>query len=326
MAFILNTRLLGVKTEATPYTGETLASADYNVRFYDVEFNTDVSNHKVKALLGNMMTIVDVKGRRMGTATFSFDLVPHADADTAPNYAKILTACGMIQTIHTGTGISWSQGVSNLCKPVTIEHRLLTCDNGTQKVQKITGATGTAVFSLDENSGRLKVNCTFMGALEDETDTATIISGLTGLNTEEPRSFAQYTATFGGDARTIDGFEFDIGNTNNMITDNAKASGYRGSFIGDQEPKVTFSPLMQTNSEEATLKIFASYITGTEGILEIAKAPATGYVGQKFTFNKAQVETAPNGERENLVTREVSFGVFHNPSGVAWEYVQGAKA
>ena len=72
----MNTRLLGIKTESTPYTGETLSASDYNIRFYDVEFNTDVSNHAVKTLLGNMMTIQDVKGRRMGTVTFSFDVVP----------------------------------------------------------------------------------------------------------------------------------------------------------------------------------------------------------------------------------------------------------
>ena len=325
MSFILNTRLLGINTESTPYTGETLTASDYNLRTYDVEFNTDISNHRVKALLGNMMTIQDVKGRRMGTVTFSFDVTPKATADTVPNYGKVFTACGMEETVYAGTGVGYSQGIENLCKPVTIEHRILTCDTNTQKVQRIVGATGTIVFTLDENAGRLKGVCTFMGALEDESDDLTPITGLTGLDDEAPNAFIQYSATFGNDTRTIDGFEFNLGNSNNMITDNQSADGYKGSFIGDQDPTVTMSPLMQTNSEEPNQRIFDSYINGTTGVLEISKSASGSYVGQTFTFNKAQVETQNNGERENLVTREVQFALFDAGSDVAWEYVQGAK-
>lgn len=329
MPFVINTHLLGIKKETTPYTKESLVASDFNIRFYDVEFNTDVSNHAVKALLGNMMTIPDVKGKASGTCTFSFDLTPKAIGSeaTPPAWSKILTSCGANETIYAGVGVGYTQGINSLCSPVTIEYRDLTCDNNTQKIQSISGATGNIVITLDENNGRLKGVCTFVGALEDESEATgvSIITGITTTDTEAPESFSAYSMTFGGDSRVVDGFEFDFGNTNNLIADNENASGHRGSFIGDQEPKVTTAPLMQTNSEEANLKIFESYKKGLTGALSIAHTSSTTLSPVTFTFPVAQVETANNGDRENLRTREVVFKVLDADTLDAWEILQGAK-
>ena len=98
--FVNNRRTLIGKKEAVPYTAETLADADFNVRIRDITYSKEIVEYQRKLALGHLDASESIMGKRTGSVSFVVELAVGDDAGTAPNWGKFLEGCGFKETVY----------------------------------------------------------------------------------------------------------------------------------------------------------------------------------------------------------------------------------
>lgn len=92
-----------VGTEGS-FTSGNVAIADATVPVYDLTIATTVAQFARTPARGSILGhSSSIPGARFATVTFSVDLKGSGAAGTAPKIGKLLRACGMSQTLNTGT-------------------------------------------------------------------------------------------------------------------------------------------------------------------------------------------------------------------------------
>ena len=148
-------RLLLAKTESTYGTSAAPAGTDAllvsNLEVSPLEVEL-LDRELIQPYLGNSEKVV---GQRMAQVNFDVELAGSGTAGTAPQYGRLLKACGMAETVVAATSVTYSP-VSASFSSVTLDFNA----DGTKHL--VTGARGT--FTINLNTGEIpKISFEMMG-------------------------------------------------------------------------------------------------------------------------------------------------------------------
>jgi hypothetical protein len=320
MGFLLTRRTLGCKIESTPYTAETLTSADYDVSAYAINYDPDIQSYARKLSRGDFSRDTSIAGTRSIKITFSVDVAWSGTAATAPKYWKCLRGCGLKQTTHGATGVSLVTDAGYTNVPLTIE--IVERDEGaspSQLVLKARGCMGNAKITAQGVGQPVKIDFEFTGVLVSIADRAyASIINPTGFDSTLPDAILAATTSLFSEAQAFNTITIDLGNKVEMWTDPSKPEGFEGAHIVDRNPVMDIDPamtLIATNSNYNRL-------TGnTLGAMSMS-------IGNYITISapKAQIIQAYKpGEREGRVVSQVKCELKRNLGNDELKILQGAE-
>lgn len=315
--FITTLAVLGSKAEAVAGTEETLADTDFNVRVYNVEMSWEVENKQRKLAAGFFNNFKGTQGRRSGTVSFSVDLARSDTLSAAPNFGKLLIACGYEEFL-AGAGndpaapddsIVYKPQTASNCQTMTLEFRDLNCTGSVQKAYKMKGAFGN-VSIVNETVGEpVTLQFEFTGVLSDpfESEETTII-GLTGASTSVPPVTLGAPATWDTYQLDYSTFTYDLGNTITLISSPADTGGYINALKTDQESSLSMTAYVRTTAEGDT--IVNDWLNEVEKEITINIGTIAGSPGE-FEFilltPRGQIMELGRTDIEGIVGREIGF-------------------
>lgn len=331
--FLTQKAFMVAKLEATPYTPETLADADYDIEVENLSWSENIVEFQRKVADGTLDSYNSVMGKQDGTVTFTVPINPGAAVATEPTWSKFLQACGYKATgwdagaeVAVGSaveGISWYLHSDYTHIPITIECAEL--NSGSSPGQLITllaGCMGNVEFMIGDTGEPIQMNFEFKGSLESITD-RTFANKLdpTAVPTVQPPAVLGATVTVGGVTQCIAKFSINTGNSVNLWTCATEATGIRGAYIGSRETILTLDPIAELL---ATDPVYTQWLAGTTGavVISLASTPALA-----FSAPVAQYSAKARGERDEGVTAEKTFRLHKSGAGNnVLELLQGAKS
>ena len=205
MTLLTRKRLILAKAETTYGTDSSPVGADAilvrNLDITPIEADV-VSRDLVRPYLGNYEQLLS---QTRVSITFQVELAGSGTAGTAPRYGAILQACGMSQTVVTGTSVTYSPVSANFSS-ATIYF------NNDGVLHKATGCRGT--FTLNGEVGQIPtIDFTMTGIYNAPTDTNA--PTVTYTNQATPLIFkAGNTSSFSilGHSACLQMVSFDIAN------------------------------------------------------------------------------------------------------------------
>ena len=290
-------RVLGVKTEATEGTAETLAAADCTINAYNVVVQPDLPVDQREGQ-GGFGRLASITGARKGKATFSVDWA--YDGSAVPTWASTLfPACGVILASTTFSPKTEVPKSGSSVKTLTIG-----CFGDGMRKQ-ICGAVGNAKFNL--NVGKMiTVDFEFEGVYSDESDTA-IPSSINYVNTL-PLRFAGGATTWDGVSLFLQSATFDFRNVITAREQSTTVAGLHSFVITDRNPMVKANPESKLVATQAR---YTQLTAHTEGVLSFTIAgPSTSTV--VISAPKAQIVAKPEGDRGGIVTDEIEWQLNKN--------------
>lgn len=314
-------RTLGFKIETTAYSGEDLATADYDVPAYNISYSPEIAMYARKLARGDYSRDTSIAGKRTITISFSVDLAYSGTAATAPTYFKCLRACGMKQTTHGATGVSLVPHAEYSNVPATIE--VVEKDDGTspsQVVVKATGCMGNARFVLDDVGTPIRIEFEFKGVLDSITDRAYAdIIAPTGFDSQLPDAVLGATITLFSEVQQLNTVTIDLGNVTEIYTDPSRTQGVEGARIVDRNPFAEIDPDLDLIASRGN---YARHTGNTEGQFYME-------VGSNITITapKSQiVQSYSPGDREGHVTNQMRVELKRDTNGNdELEILQGSK-
>jgi len=298
-AIIKENSQIAVKDEATQGTKETLAGADF-LQAFGFGFTPEIENHAREVMSGNLSNFQSIKGRRLGKCNFSVRLKGSGTAGTAPNWGKVLKACGFSETIVGGTSVTYlpaslTANISSVTIGIWIDGVLFQmwgC-RGNAKIKMVAGQAGQIDFE-------------FQGANWSFTD-ASLLASLTPMTTKsQPFLSASYTyQTF---AECIENLDIDMGNVLQPDSDINTASGYKLIEITKRRPIGSTDPRMEL---VATNDNVGKFSANTAGVLTYA---LTGSAGNIITVNIPQATPASlsQSDRNGIMSWGQDFELDRN--------------
>lgn len=301
MPFITRLRTLGGKIEGTPYTAETLAGADYDARLYNIKCSPDIEEIIRSYATGDYARFVSVMGKRSGSISFSFDLAWSGTNATAPEYGKYLKGCGMAETVHGSTGVSYKPSATKNAVPLTLE--MVEYDEGSSPVQVVTklgGCMGNAKIIMDSVGKPIRVDCEFKGALISITDRA-YASRITpsGFDQTNPDAVLSSTLTLFGEVQDCDKITIDLGNQVELAVDPADASGFDGARIVDRNTSMVIDPYLDTIAGRGN---YARWTGSTTGAFSMTVGSHLTMSAPSVQITKGYTNDERNGYNVNTLT------------------------
>ena len=318
--FNLNKAVLGSKIESIAGTAETLANTDFDVRIFDVEISTEVEMHNRKYARGHHGMDAALVGSQSGTVNFSFHLADSGAVATAPNFNKFLKSAGMAETAYTTTGLSWTRGADSDCTTLTLEVRDLDCSGSAQKIYKFSGAMANMKMAYGSSGEPIVVTMEYTGIFGGEAEEASTPLLGTGFDTTIPPNMMGIDITWGANSLRTTTFEFDMGNTVEILRSQGTSTGFLHSMIASSEPSLSMNPKLDL---VATDTLRADQLAGTARAISIPVKATTPEI--TLTVTAGQVISIGRGDAEGSVTREVAFGIVDTDGTSSLEILQGSK-
>ena len=247
MAFIKDKRTMGVKIESTPYTEETLASTDYNIRWVDnsIEYDPEIAMYARKIARGHMSWDPSIAGQRELKASGKFELYAVAgDLDRPPAYGKLLRISGCQQTIYAGTGVGYVLHGDYTRVPASIE--IQERDEGGSPsclVVNGRGAMGNVKLTLDSVGQPMYGTIDIRSVLTNISDRAygSIITPSI-VDTDLPDAVLSATISMFSETQKISKTTIDFANDVQLFSDPAKPEGWEGAHIVGRNPTFELDP------------------------------------------------------------------------------------
>lgn len=294
MSLLRRRTVFAAKAESTVGTAESLTSSEGAFNVYDllIQPNIDIAQREGQ---GGFNYLPAIAGGRQGTATFSTDITWGGDGGSLPTWATVLLpACGFVNSSGTFKPKTAKPGTTSS------DPRTITIGGFVDgKLRKLSGCMGT--FSVDLPTGQLgRINWTFTGKWEDETDAA-IISPT--YPTDLPSRCAGDTFQFNNANICVASCTIDAGNSVVMRECTTHVSGYASAIVTNRQPTITADPEAVL---VATLDRYSALTGSTEYELEY-KLPTAGSGSIIFLAPKAQIQTIAQGNRNDIVTDDITW-------------------
>jgi len=320
--FLNNRRTLIGKTESTPYTGATLADADFNTRVKNITYSREIVEFSRKIALGDLDFSESIMGKQQGKVSFDVDLVQGSSASTLPSWSKFLTACGFKVTTFTTTGISWVPHAEATHSPITFEvQEVQEGASPSVLVVRLVGCVGTVKFSIGSVGEPIQMMFEFSGRLDVgavDRNNASILDP-TSLSTVVPPAVLGACVNVNSIAQDLDKLEIDIGNDVQMWGDPCEDTGIRGFYIAGRETMLTCDPFAKL---VATEDVYGDWVTGNITDLEITLSTTPPL---KLSAPKIQLTAVGDGDRNGALTAEKTFRLERNAGNDIFEILQGTK-
>jgi len=246
--------------------------------------NTNPALNKDQGIYGGSLRKVSFEVENKGSGA----------AGTAPEFGKLLQACGMLETVVASTSVAYTEADEGIPSGTCyyyedgILHKLIGC-RGTFSVSAETGEKSTISIEL---TGHLKE--TVDAAIPSATYLATV-----------PAPFINAAFTIGGFAAEISKVDLDLGNTVATPSSASDAEGYGQIVITERDMSGSFDP-------EATLLATKNWVNEWKtGAVQTLTTGAIGSVaGNKYQIDMdVYFREISGGDRDGVLTNEISCGV-----------------
>jgi hypothetical protein len=315
---------MGFKLETTPYTAETLTSAEYNQRIYDIKVSPEIESYARKLARADYSREVSISGKRKCVVTCSVDLYPGSSVSTAPQYFAMIQACGWKQLAHGSTGISLTPNADYNRVPATIE--VAYREEGTtprQLVIKMHGAMGKLKIDSPQIGQPIKLMFEFTGVLTSITTRAYASIILpTAWDTALPPAVLAATFSLFATWQFPSKFMIDGGEDVQLYPDMSKSQGYDGARVVDRVMVGETDPDMVVTED---LDLHTPQINNTTGALSVTIG---GSVPFYITAPAAQIADGYKPEfREGHVVNPLKLEFKRGTNGNdELEILQGSKS
>jgi len=301
MTLLKRRRVLAASIEGTSGTAETLDATDATFNAYDIGLSLDIEMEEREGqAFGGLPAM---PGGHKAKMTFKIDAAWDGTA-TEPDWAEIfLPCCGWVKSSQTYTPRTEAPG-SNV-KTATIEQYT----NGIKT--QIYGAAGT--FKLVCPTGKTAYfEFEFTGIWGGRTDTAILSPS---YSTSLPLRYANSTTTWNSVALCLENITLDSGNEVVMRECATNTAGYHAGIITNRKVTVTGNP---ESKLVATTDRWGALLASTEAALTW---DLDGPTNSKITIAapKAQIVAAAEGDRNGLLTDELTWNCNRNGSTVDQE-------
>lgn len=317
------------KAEVTPGTAIATANADFNIRCRNVEITgtVEMDDDGAKAATGDHTEVESLPGIRTCQISFSMPWAWSGVAATPPLFTKFLKGCGLVETVHGATGVSWVPQKAGDAATMTLE--AYGVEIGASPVAYkyvVAGAMGTFTLGAEKIGGPLMLNFTFTGKLNAISAVANgSILELTSPDTTLGETLLNDTFTVGGVAECISSFQLDVGNTVEPVYCQSEATGIQYYRISARKPRFSFNPLTQAIGVN---DVFTKVTSPT--IEAVSLAQASSHL--TLAIPRAQNISIGQGSREGLDHWEYNMRALANTAGSTaaekentFELLQGSK-
>lgn len=317
-----NTKALGFKIESTPYAAETLTSAEYDQRIFDLKITKEIESYARKLMTGDYSRHVSISGRRKCTCSFSVNMYPGSTVATAPKYFEMIQACGWKQITWGATGVSVSPHADYNRVPATIE--VAYTEEGLtprQLVIKMKGAMGKFTLESAQVGQPIKLNFEFQGVL-DSVSTRAYASRIvpTAFDTSLPPALLAATFSFVSTWQFPTKFTIDSGEDVQIFSDLSQSSGYHGARVVDRNMTGSTDPDMVVTDD---LDLYTEQINNSTSQLSITIG---GAVPQFITAPAVQIVQGNPEAREGHIANNLNLEFKRGSNGNdECEILQGSK-
>lgn len=268
--FLVATRTVGLALEASPYSypQSDLSAGDFDFKPYNVKYSVEIEEAKRQYALGHMSALSSIMGKRHGTISFSVDMAWSGTVSTAPEWGKLLKACGWAETAYTTTGIGYTPSALCTAVPCVVE-ALETAEGETtsQLAIQLRGAMGKVKMILDSVGKPFRLDFEFTGPIQTIEDRANaVVRRPASYDTTTPEPVLSAAITLFSETLDLDKVTIDCGAEVSLMPDPAAPEGYVGAHITKREPKGTFDPYLASISSRGH---WSRITNGTTGALSI---------------------------------------------------------
>lgn len=283
--------------EATPGTAETLAGTDVlqvmNLQPNPVENIRLLERQIIRSSLNPEQAVY---GGALFSFQFDVELKGSGSAGSAPRLGRLLRACGMDETIVASTSVTYTPS-SDMANhdTVTIGYR----EGPNYRVVK--GCRGNVTFNL--TAGEYGVlSFRMVGKIHSESEASAPVPV---FETTIPRAFLGATFSIGGTSIPIEALTFDLQNNIAIAPDPNQTDGFGEIRITERNTQGTVNPEAQKISTKDFIALLRS---GTTQAIQTGTIGSTAGNRWAIAVPKAYFREIGYGEREGLLTKEITFG------------------
>lgn len=248
------------------------------------------------AVRSSLATLQQVFGGTLRSVTFDVELKGSGTAGTPPEFAPLLRACGLDETIVPVTSVSY-QPISD-----PASHESITIYYFQDGIRyNILGCRGNVSFAL-EAGAIAKMSFTFTGHLVGPTDVALAAPTVLSL---VPEALIATAFTIGGFAAIINAVAFDISNTVALPPDMAASDGFGEVQLTKRDVAGSYDPEAELLAVDNP---HADFQNGAALVLSIGPYGATAGNIVDIDMPAAYYRDVAPGDRDGIRTYDIPFG------------------
>lgn len=300
MPILTQKALMLVKAEVTQGTDSVPDAATDAILVTDPVFSVDANVLERDFARPDFSQYASVIGRKLASVSFSIQMHGSGTSNVSPIWARLLAACGMVETEDAGTSPSEFDPLTTAQTSVTI----YLFYEGLRHI--MTGCMGTFTISAEAGSNPV-INFTMTGNYSTPTDD-TYPASPVFEDVVSPQVELAALAYAADSSLVVNAFNMDMGNNVVPRSDVNSSDGYRGVRIsgrnttGGMDPEVEEDHTFWTEMSASTLSTFTMTLGQTTGNRIVLTAPRTQIIGVGY------------GDRENLRTYDLSLA-FRRDAG-----------
>lgn len=290
MTLLRRKRVLAAKIESTVGTAEALSASDATFNIYNALIQPTIEMEQREGQ-GGFGYLSAVPGGYTGVATFRTYLEWDGTA-TEPSWADtFFPACGWVKSGQVYTPRTEAPGTN--VKTLTIG----LYEDGILK--RISGAMGTATITLPTNRSGY-IDWTFTGVWLAPTAVAMLTPT---YPTDKPLRFAGGLAEWDNVNLCVEQATINLGNTVIMRECPTTEAGFISALVTNRQPLITVNPEASTIAAQDR---WAAWLAQNEYALELDLAGPSSSV-LSFDAPKAQIQNDQEGDRNGMVTEDITF-------------------
>lgn len=282
------------------YRDSTTADASDAVFVFDVNWSNEAKTLQRQGPSDTLASFQTVYGGRTASVTFKVELKGSGTAGDAPEFGKLLQACGMSETIAASTSVTYAPDTTSIPSGVLYYYQ-----DGKLKIMR--GVRGNAKFVLEAREYGM-IEFTMTGHPVAETDAA-IVNPM--YSSVIPPQVVGGAVAIGGTSVEVTKVEIDLTNEIAQPLSINEANGVGEIRIASRDVSGTIDPeseLVATNPFESdwTSNSTNAFTTGAIG----------GTAGNIYTITSSNLyyKDIQEGEREGIRTQDIQIG-FAESSG-----------
>ena len=294
MALLTRKRVILIEAESSYGTDPTPSATDA-VLVRDLTITPQssdvVSRELIRPYLGASEQLL---ANTRVECTFAVELTGSGSAGTAPRYGSALKACGLSETVASGTSVTY-EPISASFSSVTIHYNV----DGVRHI--VTGCRGTVALSA-EVGAIPTLDFTFTGIYNAPTDTA--LPSVTYGNQATPLIFKNgNTSSFAllSYAGALQSLSFDIGNS---IVYRELVGGTKEVLLTDRAASGSVTIEAPTMAQK---DYFSAALSDTSlGNIQVTHGTAAGNIC-KFSSTKVDIGDVSYGEMDGVNMLEIPY-------------------
>lgn len=295
--FLIERGQIAAKIETTKGTVPAPAPAaiDAGIEIYDLSFNPTVEVHERETIHATFGKPAAVIGARFAEITFRSPVQGHTGPGLVPAVGPLLRACGFSETVAPATSVAYA-----LITQESAQETITIDMYRDGKRYRITGAMGNV--TMEARLGDVPFfEFTFVGIYTAPEDQA-MLTNPPYIAVAPPQP-VNATLTFFSETMCATGWTLDVGNDVQLREAVTEATGRKHAVIVNREPTISIDP---EDELVATIEFLNKLTQGAVGELV---ATIGSVAGNTLTMSvpHAQITEAPFGDRNGLVTRDLTI-------------------